>query len=106
MVNILNGAYRRLARTWIAVLAGNLVIVFFILFATLGTQPPDGAPGVMNLQLAFRESTFRDILNQWGPDAVQTYQDNMRLDYVFPLVYTIFLASFYSITSDTENYFW
>jgi hypothetical protein len=85
--------YRQLARTWIAVLSGNLVIVFLILFATLGTPPPDGAPNVMRLQLAFSKGTFRAVLDQWGPDAVQTYRDNLRLDYIFPLVYAIFLSS-------------
>jgi hypothetical protein len=93
MADILDRVYHHLARTWIAAITGNLVIVFFILFATLGTPPPDDAPNVMNLQLAFSEDTFRDILHQWGPEAVQTYQDNMWLDYLFPPIYAIFLAS-------------
>ncbi len=82
-----------LTHTWIVVLFGNLVVIFLILFATLGTQPPDGAPSAVNLQLAFSKQSFRDILDHWGPDAVHTYRDTMPLDYLFPPVYAIFLSS-------------
>jgi hypothetical protein len=92
-VNRLDWMMRHLAHTWIVVLSGNLVVIFLILFATLGTQPPNGAPGVVRLQLAFSKDTFRDILDQWGPDAVQTYRDYLPLDYFFPPVYAIFLSS-------------
>jgi hypothetical protein len=84
---------RRLAQTWIVVLSGNLVVIFLILFATLGTQPPDGAPGVVRLQLAFSKTAFRDVLDQWGPGAVQSYREYLPLDYLFPPVYAIFLSS-------------
>jgi hypothetical protein len=92
-LNRLDWMMRHLAHTWIVALSGNLVVIFLILFATLGTQPSDGSPGVVRLQLAFSKHTFRDILAQWGPDAVQTYRDYLPLDYVFPPVYAIFLSS-------------
>lgn len=86
-------AYRRLASGGIALAAGNLVIVFLIVFNVAGTAPPSGAPGALALQLAFTKSAFRDVLNRWGPEAVGSYRDWLWLDYVFPLVYAVFLSS-------------
>jgi hypothetical protein len=97
--NRLDWIMRRLAHTWIVVLSGNLVVIFLIVFATLGTQPPDSAPGVIRLQLAFSKTAFRDILDQWGPDAVRSYRDYLPLDYLFPLVYAIFLSSALAVLS-------
>jgi hypothetical protein len=86
-------AYRRLASGGIVLAAGNLVIVFLIVFNVAGTAPPSGAPGALALQLAFTKSAFRDVLNRWGPEAVASYRDWLWLDYLFPLVYAIFLSS-------------
>ena len=85
--------YRRLASGGIVLATGNLVIVFLIVFNVAGTAPPSGAPGALALQLAFTKSAFRDVLNRWGPEAVASYRDWLWLDYVFPLVYAIFLSS-------------
>jgi hypothetical protein len=86
-------AYRRLASGRIALAAGNLVILFLIVFNVTGTAPPAGAPTPLALQLAFTKSGFRDVLDRWGPDAVASYRDWLLLDYFFPLVYAIFLSS-------------
>ncbi len=90
---MINAAYHRLARVWIVALAGNLVIILFIAFALLSSEIPDNAPSVDRLQLAFSKDRFQDVITQWGPDAVSQYRDSLWLDFVFPLVYAVFLAS-------------
>lgn len=90
---MINAAYHRLARIWIVALSGNLVIILFIAFALLSSDMPDNAPSVDKLQLAFSERRFADILTQWGPDAVEQYRASLWLDFVFPPLYAVFLAS-------------
>jgi hypothetical protein len=92
-VGRIDWAYCRLASGRIALAAGNLVILFLIVFNVTGTAPPSGAPGTLALQLAFTKSAFRDVLDRWGPDAVASYRARLWLDYIFPLVYAVFLGS-------------
>jgi hypothetical protein len=98
-------AYDTLARWWIAAVFGNLTVIFFIIFGVIGPDLPDGAPGVVDLQLAFSKSEFSRIIDLWGPAAVDQFKDTMWLDYVFPPVYAIFFASaLATLTYDPERY--
>jgi len=90
---VINAAYHRLAHIWVVALSGNLVIILFIAFALLSSDMPENAPSVDRLQLAFSESRFEEILAQWGPVAVYQYRDTLWLDFVFPPLYAVFLAS-------------
>lgn len=82
----------RLASWRIALLAAALSAAFFALFSRIITLPA-GAPGVVELQLAFTVGRFRDVLDVWGPDAIADYRRSMLPDAVFPLVYATALAS-------------
>lgn len=90
---MLTRLYHTLAKTWIAALGLNLVIVCMILFRALFAQPPAGAPTVIDLQLAFTAERFAAITAEWGPEAVQGYRDALALDMVYPIVYSVALAS-------------
>jgi hypothetical protein len=97
--------YDFLARWWIAAVFGNLTVIFFIIFGVIGPDLPDGAPGVVDLQLAFNKTEFSRIIDVWGLDAVDRYKDTMWLDYVFPPVYAIFFTSaLAALTFDAERY--
>lgn len=93
MIERLDRLYLALARVELVVLLSNAVIVFFIVFGLVGAEIPDGAPGVIDLQLAFSADRFSEITAQWGPDVVATFRARLWIDYLFPPVYALALAS-------------
>ncbi len=83
-----------LQNPWLGLVSGILAgFLFSLLAAGLATLPPN-APGILDLQLAFRAERLNAVLNAWGEAGVQQYVGSMWLDYLYPLAYSVSLASF------------
>ena len=104
---MLNKLYHTLAKkyvVWISFLASLLIIILFVFLDHAGR--PQDTPSPLVLQLTFSKDVFLSILNQWGEDGIKTYKTILVFDYLFPLFYSLFLASCLARLTINRNPAW
>lgn len=99
LIALLDRAYARLGRAWVITVFGNLVIVFLIVFSSMGAQPDASDPTVFDLQLAFSADRFVEVVEAWGPDVTNDFRAHLWIDCLFPVVYSVALASMLALLS-------
>jgi len=103
MLARLQRLYAWLANPWLALGFGLLAGLFFAILAVgLGKLPPN-APGILDLQLSFRAERLGEVLNAWGEAGVRQYVNSMWLDYLYPLAYSLALASLLAWETSPQN---
>ncbi len=102
MTKLIDKLYRFRYAGWVAVMA----LLFFLLFVvilfpkvTAKYQAANETP--FRLQLAWTGDNFRNVLTDWStndPQAVAIYkvENLLELDFLFPLVYSLLIASAYA----------
>jgi hypothetical protein len=92
--------YRQLADRRIVFLSLFFMAAAALAFVAFDRARPAGTPGIVALQLAFSAETFRGIIQQWGTGGVQAYRAaTIRVDYWFPIAYSLFLGSLMALLS-------
>ncbi len=96
----MKGLTRRLADRRVTLGSLLFMLLAAVLFAQSDRARPAGAPGIVELELAFSAQAFGDIVQQWGAEAVRSYcTATILIDYWFPLAYSLFLASLMALLS-------
>lgn len=69
--------------------------ILTILLGTIDSRVAGpGGHGVFYLQMSFTKPAFEAILAAWGPDGIRLFIKTMWLDYIYPLSYSLLIASF------------
>lgn len=86
--------YKKLNRIEIILITAILTIIFLIIImpAIDNVRSPETI-SIIEFQLTFSKETFIYNVNQWGEEAINNYVSMMWVDYIFPVIYSIFLAS-------------
>lgn len=86
--------FKKMGKPYIALLSGIITLIFmFIIMPGLDSVRPLGTLGIIEFQLSFTEEKFSNIINQWGIDTVNYYVKNLWIDYIYPIMYAVFLSS-------------
>lgn len=84
---------QRLAKWQIVLICGVLTIAFTLFFLATDRAAPAGTPGIIQLELAFSEDRFSDIVEQWSQaSTLQIQQRNLWIDLLFPFAYVLLLS--------------
>lgn len=88
--------FRRLlgwASRWpVIVICAALTLGFLIFFTITERAAPAGTPGVVELELAFSEARFDDIVERWVKAGMLGVQRrNLWIDLLFPVAYSTLL---------------
>jgi hypothetical protein len=86
-------AYRRTATLWVLIPALVLMAVFVVLFEVTGRMVAPGGADPLVLQKAFTAERFARAVGAWGDGVAQFKANLVTLDFAFPLVYAVGLAS-------------
>ena len=77
-----------LARWPVVALCGMLTVLFLLYFSAAERAASRSTPGVMELELAFTEERFNDIVDHWAGAGILAVQwRNLWLDLLFPFAY-------------------
>jgi hypothetical protein len=88
--------FRRLlgwASRWpVIVICGALTVGFLLFFTSTERAAPEGAPGVVELELAFSEARFDHIVESWvEAGMLEAQRRNLWIDLLFPFAYSFLL---------------
>ena len=89
---------------WASFLASLVIIAIFI-FLDRGGRPQDSQTPLA-LQLTFSKDAFLYILEGWGELGIKTYKKILLIDYLFPITYSLFLASSLSYLTIKRDQKW
>ncbi len=107
MTNIVNRFYGLPYRSWLVVVALLLFLLFFfVLFNRVTRTYQSAGEKPFRLQLAWSGNNFRETLEDWGKNnqrAPEVYKwDNLvKLDFFFPLIYSTLFAFAYACSRAT-----
>jgi len=101
----MNMLYNRLAnwKLTLLLLGINLVFALYLFPASnLDYRLPDD-PNIIDLQLSFTQAKFTGIVQAWvqhkGIEGIEALRTSIvNLDFIYPLVYALFLASLYALS--------
>jgi hypothetical protein len=81
------------ASRWPVIAVCALLTVGLLVFFTVAERAaPEGAPGVVELELAFSEARFDDIVERWAEaGTLEVQRRNLRIDLLFPFAYSFLL---------------
>jgi len=89
----LNSVVHWLAKWQIVLICGVLTIAFTLFLSATDRAAPAGTPGIIQLELAFSEDRFSDIVEQWSQaSTLQIQQRNLWIDLLFPFAYVLLLS--------------
>ncbi len=75
-------------------LGGVLTVAFMLFFSSADRAAREGTPGVIELELAFSEDRFSDIVHQWAvAGTLPLQQRNLWIDFLFPCTCAVLLSS-------------
>lgn len=91
---VLTTAFQGAAKWQVVLLCGVLTVAFMLFFSSADRAAPEGTPGVIELELAFSEERFSDIVHQWAVAGTLPLQErNLWIDFLFPCAYAVLLSS-------------
>jgi hypothetical protein len=94
MKMLLEGMAQRIGKWQIVLVCGILTIGFMLFLGAADRQAPLGTPGIVQLEVAFSEDNFRDIVERWSEvGTLQVQRRNLWIDLLFPFAYASFLSS-------------
>jgi hypothetical protein len=81
------------ASRWpVIVICAALTLGFLLFFTITERAAPAGTPGVVELELAFSEARFDDIVERWAKAGMlEVQRRNLWIDLLFPVAYSTLL---------------
>jgi hypothetical protein len=68
--------------------------VAFLLYFNASENASQESPGILSLQFAFTQGTFREIVTKWtSTEVFAVRRQNLWIDLLFPLAYATFFSS-------------
>ena len=90
---VLTTAFQGAAKWQVVLLCGVLTVAFMLSFSSADRAAPEGTPGIIELELAFSEDRFSDIVRQWaGAGTLPLQERNLWIDLVFPWACAVLLS--------------
>jgi len=92
--NFLERMYKKMGVARTVVIFGLLFIISQLSIAMIISSL--GPENMLTLQTTFSKEVFKDILEKWGSEGIQTYKKHFYIDFFHPFIYGIFLSSFFA----------
>jgi len=93
--------YKRLSRKPALIISGLLMVMIYWLMHI--TQLPKVSQYLIELQLAFTTSRALKVIAIWGPEGIESFLNNIWLDFIFPLGYGLFLSGLIAFLASLKN---